>query len=149
MSETEIFKLVLTSSLTIIGGVTVYVIGRIIEKFYIEPVHEQAKLIGEIADTLIFYANIYLNPDIGKTEELDETAKILRQYASHLMASTQRIRGYWFLQLFRVVPKHKNIIKAHENLIGLSNSVHRDESRLAEVNNNRRKQIEKSLRVRK
>ncbi len=149
MTETEIFKLILTSSLTIIGGVTVYAIGRIIEKFYIDPVHEQAKIIGKIADSLIFYANVYFNPGIGRLEELDETSKILRQLASQLMASTQSLRGYWLLQFFRIVPKHKNVISAHHNLIGLSNSIHRNEPSLAERNENRRKQIEKSLRIRK
>ena len=149
MSEIEISKLILASSATIIGGVTVYVIGRIVEKFYIEPVHKQSNLIGEIADSLIFCANIYGNPGVGKPEEMDEASKILRQHASQLMASTQSIRAYWLLQLFRIVPKHKNIISAHQNLIGLSNSVYRENSRLEEHNDKRRKEIEKSLRIRK
>lgn len=44
----------LTSSLTILGGVVVFSLSQIVQKFLIEPVHEQAKVIGEI----FFWARI-------------------------------------------------------------------------------------------
>ena len=53
MSET--LKIVLTSSRTILGGIVVFVVGQVITKFVIEPMHERSKLIGEIANSLIYY----------------------------------------------------------------------------------------------
>jgi hypothetical protein len=44
-------------SLSIIAGITIYVFGQIISKFFIESIHEQKKVIAEINDALIFYAN--------------------------------------------------------------------------------------------
>ena len=144
----DLFKIFLTSSLTVVGGVLVLVVGRIIEKFLIEPVHEQSNVIGEIADSLIFYANLYSNPGVGKPEEMDEASRALRQQASRLMARTHAVRCYWLMQLLRIVPKHRDTLRARENLMGLSNSIHRDDPRLPEVNNARRKQIEESLHIR-
>src|SRR5688500_11232023 len=50
----ELLKIALTA----VGGVTVFVIGQLVAKFLIEPIHEQKKLIGEIAGTIIFYSNV-------------------------------------------------------------------------------------------
>jgi hypothetical protein len=69
----EITKIVLTSSFTIIGGVFVYTISQVLTKFIIDPINEQKKLIGEIADTLIFYDNIY--PGFTSFEKAGEVSK--------------------------------------------------------------------------
>jgi hypothetical protein len=84
----ELFKIILTSSLTIFGGILVFVIGQVVVKFIIEPLHEQAKLIGEIANSLIFFANVgavsalisvYLEElqGISKQNDLDEPVRKL------------------------------------------------------------------------
>jgi hypothetical protein len=84
MSET--LKIVLTSSFTILGGIIVFVVGQVVTKFIIEPLYEQSKLIGEIANSLIYYANAgagvepyYLQQiqNVTKQDELDETTKEL------------------------------------------------------------------------
>ncbi len=48
----------ITSGLTILGGIIIFVGGQILTKFIIEPFYEQSKLIGEIANSLIYYANV-------------------------------------------------------------------------------------------
>jgi hypothetical protein len=142
----ELFKIILTSSLTIFGGILIYVVGRIIEKFFIEPIHEQFKIIGKIADSLIFYANIYTNPGskLIEKEKMDEASNVLRQQASHLMAKTQVIQWYKFWQHLRIMPKYADVIEAHGKLITLSNSVHKGK---AIENDSLRKEIEKLLRI--
>jgi len=50
----EAFKIVLTSGLTIVGGVVVFTCGQLIERFCIDPVHELSRLIGEVGDSLVF-----------------------------------------------------------------------------------------------
>ena len=54
-------------------AVVVFVAGQFVVKFVIEPVHEQSKVIGEIAYALVFYANIYSSPGQGLKEEMDRT----------------------------------------------------------------------------
>lgn len=44
----ECTKLVLTASVTIIGGVIVFVMGQIVSKFFIDPIQDLKKLLGEI-----------------------------------------------------------------------------------------------------
>jgi hypothetical protein len=140
----ELFKIILTASLTVIGGILVFVVGQIIAKFFIEPMHEQFRLIGEIANSLIFYANVYSNPGSGKPDKMDEASKMLRQQASQLMARTHAIRWYKLWQFLRIVPKYVDVIEASRNLIGPSNSIHQGNPM---VNNDMRKGIEKRLRI--
>ncbi len=56
-------KILWAASLTAFFGLLAQAFAQIIIKFLIEPLYEQKKLIGEIADNLIFYADIYCNPD--------------------------------------------------------------------------------------
>lgn len=42
----DLTKILLTSSLTVLGGVLVFVTGQLIVKFLIEPIHELKKIIG-------------------------------------------------------------------------------------------------------
>lgn len=121
----EIFKIFLTSALTIVGGVIVYALSQIILKFIIEPIHGQKKIIGEIADALIFYGNIYCNPGIGPKEKIDEASEKLRQLATLLQSRTHLIPCYGFFEKIRIVNKTSAIKEASRNLIGLSNSVYK------------------------
>lgn len=122
MSET--FKIVLTSSLTIIGGVVVYTLSQIMSKFLIDPIHEQKRVIGEIADALIYYANIYANPGIGPREELDKASDKLRQLSTLLQSKTHMITWYRLFQKIKVVHKSSSIEGASKELIALSNLIH-------------------------
>jgi len=70
----QLTQIILTSSLTVLGGVLIYIIGQIISLFFIEPIHEQKKIIGEVDDALGFYANIYCNPGVLPKEKIDETS---------------------------------------------------------------------------
>jgi len=47
-----------TVFLTVFAGVTTYVLGQLILKFLIEPVHELKRTIGEIAHSLVEHANV-------------------------------------------------------------------------------------------
>ena len=59
----ELFKILLTSFLTVFSGTVVFVAGQNVSRFFIEPIHEQRRLIGEIAYVLIFYAPFYAIPE--------------------------------------------------------------------------------------
>jgi len=154
----EFYKILLTSAFTILGGVVVFVIGQIIVKFIIEPLQEQLKLLGEIANSLVFFANVggnvepYYYEGLKKADELDEpvrkvvtgryeeilknhwkksddASEILRQQASELMGVTNSIPFYDFWAwLIKRIPKRKDVLKASSELIGMANSTHREDS---------------------
>ena len=46
-------------ALTAVSGVGIFVIGQIIQKWFIEPIQEQRKLVGEIVYSLAFHANLF------------------------------------------------------------------------------------------
>ncbi len=114
---------ILTSVLTIFGGVLIFVTGQIFLKFFIEPVHQLRAYIGRITDSLIFYANVYGNPGSLSIEEAKKASDDLRKLASELMSKTAVIPCYGFWSFLRVVPRFSDIRDTHRNLIGLSNGV--------------------------
>ena len=154
---TELYKIILTSSLTVAGGIIVFVLGQIVVKFVIEPLQEQAKLIGEIANSLVFFANVGANVEpyyyqkLKEVEALDEpirkvlieryeqilknhwkksddASEILRQQASSLVGVTNSIPLYGFWSLLKRVPKYEDVLKASSELIGMANSTHGEHS---------------------
>ena len=132
----ELHRIVLTSSLTVFAGITVFVVGQWVVKFVIEPLSEQAKITGEITYALIYYANIYMNP--GSEKELNkETSEALRRLASRLLASTHAVPCYRFLHFLRMVRKKSDVVRASRKLIGLSNTVSSISFSSGDVPNNR------------
>lgn len=151
----EVWKIVLTSTVTIVGGVIVYALGHLFVALFIDPIHRLRGLIGEIADSLIFYADIYSNPGYAKKELCDEASKTLRRHASQLSARQHSIPCYHLWSLLRLVRKKTDIEAASSELIGLSNSVYGNPRFTEEQNTNRgienderRKRIEEILGIR-
>lgn len=140
----ELTRAVLTASLTVLGGIIVLVIGQLLQKFFIEPLHELSKTIGETSFALVYYANLYSNPGTGKLEEMDEASKNIRRLAAKLVSSAHAVRGYGLLSLIRAVPRKRDVNSAASSLIGLSNSFHHGES---SANVKRRTDIQKLLRL--
>jgi len=125
----DLAKIFLTSGLTIIGGVIVLVIGQLVQKFLLEPAHEQTKLIGSVLFNLTYYAPWYANPGQGKEVELEKASDAIRQCASQLKAATSAIRGYGVLASLRLIPSRERIEKAIGNLIFVANSIHSGDGR--------------------
>lgn len=142
----ELFKIILTSSFTLISGVVVLVVGQIITKFFIEPIHEQGKIIGEIAYSLTMYSNVYSNPGIVKREKMDEASTVLRKCASQLLAVTYSLKLYWLWEKLKIVPQCDAIELASMKLIGLSNFLYDPEVN-AKVSNDWGIEIKKALSI--
>ena len=114
---------------TVISGTLVFVTGQIILKFIIEPIHKQKEIIGEIADALIYYANVYTHPifkDESRDSEMGKKRKKgheeFRKFACQI-AKTQLIPYYKTLSILKIVTKKQKIIEVRGNLIGLSNGM--------------------------
>jgi hypothetical protein len=120
----ELFKIFLTSAFTILGGVLIFALTQLIQKFLIEPAYEQSKVIGEICFGLIYYANRYTNPGVGRPEDLAATSDTFRRYASQLQGTTHAIRCYNLFEKLRIVPKGVDVEEAVGDLIRISNSIH-------------------------
>ncbi|PXW88927.1 hypothetical protein C8R34_10676 [Nitrosomonas sp. Nm84] len=67
-----------TAFLTVLSGVITYVLGQLIVKLLIDPVQEMNKTIGQIAHSLIEYANVIANPGISSKEVMHQASQHLR-----------------------------------------------------------------------
>ncbi|MGD0070286.1 MAG: hypothetical protein ABSB71_01840 [Candidatus Bathyarchaeia archaeon] len=113
--------------LTVIIGVTVYALGEVAVKFYIEPVNKLSDVIGEVLDSLVFYSNIYTNSARAPISEEEnkfrlEAQNTLRQKATLLSSRESRISLYSVASFFRAVPKKESMQDVYSGLIFLSNS---------------------------
>ncbi len=142
----DLFKIVLTASLTLIGGIVLLVVGQVITRFVIEPLLDFRRLLGEIAYTLILYEKFLMNvPATADRPQFSEAKEQCRVLASRLYAVSAAVPLYDFLAANGLVPPINDVDSAATHLIGLSNSSERTMPR--EVNLHYRA-IAKSLRIR-
>ena len=117
-------QVILTTVLTVISGVLIFVLGQLLVKVFVEPIHKLRALKGDIVGFLTYYSNVYLShPDLNKDEEIRKVSTEARKLGSDLIARALVIPCYRFCSMLRAVPKFHDITIAHRELIGLSNTV--------------------------
>jgi len=112
---------------TVVAGVTVFIVGQMIQRWLIDPVNDLRALILKIADTLIYECPMILSARslTFRTEDTDRVERALRAHASAL-----RVRGFafpWtarFLIAVRFIrlPSKASLERAAQRLMWLSNS---------------------------
>jgi hypothetical protein len=112
-----------------------FVITQGILKFVIEPIQEQRKLIGEVANALVVYANVSIDavvkvhqfqgtdiPDSEK-EKVLETQKALRELSGKLRSTLWSIPAYGVCAQLKIVTNPTDLREASDALISWSNDV--------------------------
>lgn len=130
----DLTKILLTSSVTVVGGVVVFVAGQLFGKFVIEPIHDLKKLLGEIRFALVFHAQA-IHTSVGDRPSEDAAAAALRKLSCDLLSKVGAVPFYflWSTSLRGFLPPKVNSLSASKQLMGLSNSVHQpDRSRNAD-----------------
>lgn len=107
-------------TLTAVAGITVFVIGQIIQKLFIEPIQEHRRALGRVIYTLTYYSNWPhgINWDLEKEAHLK-----LVDAASNLSATLRLIPFYRTLAFFKLVPKRNSIGKVNLALVQLAREV--------------------------
>ncbi len=113
----------MNTTLTILGGLTLLVIGQIVIRSVIDPIYDIRKLRGKIANALIYYERFYMTPTTHKTPEEKEALNAIRSLGAQLEVNSYALPFYRFFAFIRAVPNMDSIIKAGSNLWGLSNSL--------------------------
>ena len=108
--------------ITVVSGVSVFILGQLFIEFIMKPIQEFKDIRARVAWALVYYANIYCNPEdaSNKSEKHDIASEKLRMLAADLEAFI--IRKPTLLKLFY---NDKKILEASSKLIGLSNSVYK------------------------
>jgi hypothetical protein len=130
-----------TSALTVLTGVIIFVVGQTVLKFFIEPLQELRKTIGEIAFSLDFYAN-----QMGESSPKgDEARAAYRQQACKLRGIVSQVHWLPVFAFFRLAPLRSKVEKASRCLIALSNHPPKLEDCRFEMPDN---EIKRLLRIR-
>lgn len=106
---------------TIFCGVSVYVLGQIILRLFIEPIAELRKTISQVQYNLIYSAHILHNSEVMDIEKINEVSLALRSLCAELHAKRAGIPLYPYLSWLVGLPSESKIRKGATNLIALSN----------------------------
>lgn len=113
---------ILTASLTLIGGILIFIIQKFIILLLIEPYKEFKEAKSKIKYLLLLNKNIYtnaFNEDEIKPEFKElvlQSQKDVRKEWANLYVKYENLLVKWF------APKPKDMKKVYENLIYISNS---------------------------
>src|SRR5260221_5495806 len=129
-----------TAALTIIGGVFVYVLGKIIERAFIEPINDYRRLVMAIAAALAMYANQWGDTSVREvisssfllfgeqepygvelSKSVSEASRDLRAKATQLGAYALTIPWFRLWSLLHFVPKRGDVLLASSALLGIAN----------------------------
>jgi hypothetical protein len=109
--------------LTIISGVTVFVVGQGLLKLVIDPVQKLKKTIAEVAFSLWNDHAIIHNAKTVTEEQAKETFNRLRTLGSRLAAGYQLIPFYNYTRKLFGLPASRDVSEAGDKLFGLSNNM--------------------------
>jgi hypothetical protein len=149
VSVSDRVKILLTSALTILGGITVFVLGQLLSKFVIEPIQELKKAIGETRFNLAFFAPIIHTPISRTPDRQDEAYAAVMRSSCNLFAKAEAIAFYRFIPK-RFLPPIADVRKAAIGLRALSTYLHETGDKAInhiEQVNARVKSIENLLRL--
>jgi hypothetical protein len=106
---------VLTAALTVVLGFVVLVLGQIAQRFFIEPIQEQKRIIGEIAYSVRYFRNVGHRSTDAEREEAHRT---LRKLSGQLYATLWTIPYYGLFEPRGWVEKRENVVTASAELVG-------------------------------
>ena len=117
------------AALALIG----FVITQSILKFFIEPIQEQRKLVGEVANAFVVHSvshDTSWKEFLEKTEDtpaerekITETQKALRDLSGRLRSSLWAIPFYGLFARMTLVPKAADVMEAADRVIGWANNL--------------------------
>ena len=110
----------LIAGFTVALGYIVFVLGQFTQRLCIEPIHEQKRVIGEIAYLLDYYGDVESVKKAGLTEE---AARELRRSAGELRSTLRMVLGYRFFASRGFVEKKDDVITATTELKWVSLSI--------------------------
>lgn len=107
-------------------AVAVYLVGQLLSKFFIEPVHELRRSVGEVRFNLAFHAPTIHTP-AGRTKESSEAARAaLLGNSSDLVSKLHAVPAYKLVRFlaFGALPPAASIERAAVKLRGLATYMH-------------------------
>ena len=122
----ELTQILLTSGLTVIVGVLVYVFGEITKIIFLSPFQKYRKTVAEIDNELKYYANILCNP--GMRDKGGNLPKNYLECSERLRRLSCKLEACYKQQLLRSDKSFEKISDSTFRLIRLSNALFHNET---------------------
>lgn len=113
----------------VISGIIISVIGLLVGTFLFSPIRDLKEALGKLNSLLVFRYNVLGNPGTVNESISTTTSEELRSHASLLLANANRVHWYKCFEMFNLMPKRDNIYEAHQLLLGISNSVTKEDKK--------------------
>jgi hypothetical protein len=129
----EALKIAVTSACAVVAGLLIFVLQR----FLLEPLNDQSRILGKIAYLLLFHAERYANPllipqsmppdqytismQTPNNDQYQDAKADLRKCAAELYSTTTAVRAYRLWVLLRLAPQRPRVEESIGLLIGISN----------------------------
>jgi hypothetical protein len=117
----ELYKIILTASATLLGGVALLIVTQVLTRFIVDPLVDFRRLLGRVSYTLILHGNVLFNLSRMPPDKGTRSTDAVRDLASELNAFAAAVPLYKYLAILCLVPPAENVRKAARELIGLSN----------------------------
>ena len=115
-----------TFLLTILGGVSIFIVGQILMKLIIEPAQELKKSLGTVSNTLLLHQAQLTNAAFNK-----EIAFQIKSISAEILSKSGVLLGYDFVHKLFDLPSKANILMASRELNQISYGM-REESKAYE-----------------
>jgi hypothetical protein len=146
-------------ALTALGAVVVFVFGQFVQRIFIEPIQEQRRLRGKIANAVTVYRNVWLfrhtaripgildpTRDPAADAKIEEASKALHGLAADLRASVIVIPCYDAVAACRQVLKRADVWEVADQLL-VWGGFGKSEEEAHEVASSARKRIMQLLKL--
>lgn len=118
----DLFKIVLTASLTLLGGIALFCLTNILTKLFFDPVLALRKTLGDVSFCVQYHGWVFLaSSDLIEKERLNKVFDELRTLTARMRAEADSIFCYHVFVRLRVLPPHRDLIEAAGYLIRISN----------------------------
>lgn len=117
-------EILLTSSLTVVSGVIVYIIGEVLQTIWLSPLQKYKDIKHDVAVTLTYYARDYSNV-VDVKDNNNCRFDVINEVSDKLRMASCELTGYIeTLSWMKIgIPPKDDLKEAAEYLMGLSNSL--------------------------
>ena len=131
-----------------LAGVIIYIVGQLLSKFFIEPLNELRKEVGNVRFCLSFHAAVIHTPAARNECRTEAASKSLIECSSNLIAKSHGVPLYFIIRCLARLPKKEKLEEATIWIRGLSTYMHEKGEKAidnVEVINKRVEMIERNL----
>ncbi|MBI2326341.1 hypothetical protein HYU91_03055 [Candidatus Collierbacteria bacterium] len=106
---------------TVVSGTSIYVLGQVVQTFFIKPINDFKITLGEISHKVKFHSNIITNSGVSE-DRIVWSSGDMRDLSCQLESKYLAIPWSYFFSILGLLIKREDVRESSVLLIRLSNS---------------------------